>query len=195
MANPSGGYGFAPVGSLQGGPYSGETVRVYSAGTTATTGIFVGDVVKYNGAGTTDGYPHVVLTAATDNPWGVITGIEAIPTNLEANNYKPGGSNAYLRMVPVDGNKFKVRMNGSGTANEALIGSTSIYVVAAGSTVTGFSGILLSATDAGTSIADEVRILAMVDRADNDIQLADPECIVQFNASQTALGATGKVGV
>jgi len=189
MANPTGAYGFLPVGA-GGAPYSGETIRVYSP-TTLTTAIFVGDVVEYTGAGSSDGYATVTPTAATDAPWGVITGIEAIPTNLEANNYKPTITEAYMRMAPVDGNFFKVRLNGTGTSNEALIGSTTIYVVAAGSTVTGYSGILLSATDAGTSLADEVRIVAMVDRADNDISLATPECIVQFNASQVALGAVG----
>ena len=189
MANPTGAYGFLPVGA-GGAPYSGETIRVYCSATT-TTAIFVGDVVEYTGAGTTDGYAAVTPTADTDAPWGVITGIEAIPTNLEANNYKPGTTAAYMRMVPVDGNFFKVRMNGTGTANEALIGSTTIYVVAAGSTTTGYSGILLSETAAGTSIADEVRIVAMVDRPDNDIALATPECIVQFNMSQVGLGTVG----
>ena len=190
MANPSGGYGFAPIGNVNGGPYNGETIRVHAL-TSLTTAIFVGDVVEYTGAGTTDGYAVVTPTAATDAPWGVITGIEAIPTNLEANNYRPGGTAAYLRMAPVDGTLFKVRMNGAGTANEALIGSTTIYVVAAGSTVTGFSGILLSATDAGTSVADEVRIVGMVNRADNDISIADPEAVVMFNASQVVIGAAG----
>jgi hypothetical protein len=190
MANPTGAYGFLPVGNVNGGPYNGETIRVYSP-TTLTTAIFVGDVVEYTGAGSSDGYATVTPTAATDAPWGVITGIEAIKTNLEANNYKPGTTEAYMRMVPVDGNLFKVRLNGTTTANEALIGATTIYVVAAGSTVTGYSGILLSATNAGTSAADEVRIVGMVDRADNDISIATPEAIVQFNASQVALGAVG----
>ena len=135
MTNPTGAYGFLPVGA-GGAPYSGETVRVFSP-TTLTTAIFVGDVVEYTGAGSTDGYAVVTPTAATDAPWGVITGIEAIPTNLEANNYKPGKTEAYMRMTPVDGNFFKVRLDGASTANEAMIGQTTIYVVAAGSTVTG----------------------------------------------------------
>ena len=189
MTNPTGAYGFLPVGA-GGAPYSGETVRVYCSATT-TTAIFCGDVVEYTGAGTTDGYAAVTPTADTDAPWGVITGIEAIPTNLEANNYKPGLTAAYMHMAPVDGNFFKIRLDGASTANEAMIGQTTIYVVAAGSTVTGYSGILLSQTNAGTSIADEVRIVAMVDRADNDIQLATPECIVQFNASQVQTGVAG----
>ena len=190
MANPSGGFGFAPIGR-NGGVYNGVTERAYIAATTVTTAVFVGDVVKMTGAGSSDGYPEVTLCAATDAPWGVVVGTEAIPTNLEANNYRPASTAAYLRVVPVEDNFFKVRMNGSGTANEALIGSTTIYVVAAGSTVTGYSGILLSATDAGTSVADEVRIVAMADRADNDISIADPEAIVQFNASQVDYGAAG----
>lgn len=190
MANPSGGYGFAPVGNVNGGPYNGETIRVHSP-STLTTAIFVGDVVEYTGAGSSDGYAVVTPTAATDAPWGVITGIEAIKTNLEANNYKPASTAAYMRMAPVDGTLFRVRLNGTTTDNEALIGSTTIYVVAAGSTVTGLSGILLSSADAGTSVADEVRIIGMVDRADNDIALADTEALVMFSASQVAVAAAG----
>ena len=191
MANPTGGFGFAPVGDIQGGPYNGATHRVYIASTTVTTAVFVGDVVKYTGAGSTDGYPEVTLSAATDDSWGVITGVEAIKTNLEANNYRPASTAAYMRMAPLTGNYFKVRLNGTGTTNQAIIGQTTIYVVAAGSTTTGYSGILLSATDGGTSVADEVRIVAMVDRPDNDISLATPECIVQFNSSQVSVGKAG----
>lgn len=190
MANPSGGYGFLPVG-VGGSPYSGETVRAYIAATTVTTAVFTGDVVKMTGAGSTDGYPEVTLTAATDAPWGVVVGVEAIKTNLEANNYRPASTAAYLKVVPVKDNYFKVRLNGSSTDNQALCGATTIYVVGAGSTTTGYSGILLSATDAGTSVADEVRIVSIIDRPDNDISLADAECIVQFNESQVKVGAAG----
>jgi len=196
MANVVGGYGFAPVGSLQGGPYNGSTTRVFFAGTTVTTGLFTGDVVEYDGNGTVDGYPEVVLAAATDNPWGVIVGVEASPTNLAQNGYIAGGTSGYARMVPVDGNLFKIRTDDDAAAlGVDGIGQTSIYVLGAGSTVTGYSGYTLSVTDAGTSIADEVRILGIIDRADNDPALETCEVIVQFNASQTALGATGKVGI
>ena len=191
MANPTGAFGFAPVGSLGGEPYNGATVRAYVAATTVTTAIFNGDTVKMTGAGSTDGYPEVTLCAATDPPWGVVVGVEAIKTNLQANNYRPASTAAYLKVVPVEDKLFKVRLNGTTTDNQALIGATTIYVVAAGSTTTGYSGILASASDAGTSAADELRIVGVVDRPDNDPALATPEILVQFNDNQVKYAAVG----
>ena len=184
MANPTGGFGFAPVGR-NGGPYNGVVERAYVAATTVTTAIFNGDTVKMTGTASSDGYPEVTLCAATDPPWGVVVGVEAIKTNLEANNYRPASSAAYLKVVPVRNNFFKVRLNGAGALGVGAVGATTIYVVAAGSAVTGYSGILASATDAGTSIADELRIVQIIDRPDNDPALANPEVIVQFNDDQT----------
>ena len=190
MANPTGAYGFAPVGSIDGSPYSGGTLRAHVAATTVTTAIFNGDTVKMTGTASADGYPQVTLCGATDPAWGVVVGVEPIATNLEANNYRPASTAAYLRVVPVEDKFFKVRLNGSALGVGA-VGSTTIYVVAAGSTTTGYSGILASATDAGTSAADELRIVSIIDRPDNDPALATPEVIVQFNDSQTKLGAVG----
>jgi hypothetical protein len=189
MANPTGGFGFAPVGR-NGGVYNGATERAYIAATTVTTAVFNGDTVKMTGTASADGYPEVTLCAATDAPWGVVVGVEAIKTNLEANNYRPASTAASLKLVPVEDNFFKVRLNGSALGVGA-VGSTTIYVVAAGSTTTGYSGILASATDAGTSVADELRIVQIIDRPDNDPALATPEVIVQFNDSQTKYGAAG----
>lgn len=189
MANPTGAFGFAPVGSLNGGPYSGKTERVYITAS-GSTAVFVGDTVKMTGTASADGYPAVGLCAATEAPYGVVVGCEAIKTNLQANNYRPASTAAYLHIVPVENALFKARLNGSALGVGA-VGGTTIYVVAAGSTVTGLSGILLSATDLGVSVADEVRVLSIVDRADNDPALATPEVIVMFNESQLKIGGAG----
>jgi hypothetical protein len=56
---------------------------------------------------------------------------------------------------------------------------------------------VVSATDAGTSIDDNLRIMQIVDREDSDPSLAAPEVIVMFNDNQvqsTGVGA-GSVGV
>ena len=195
MANSTGAYGLRPVGSTAGGPYSGETIRAYVSATGGTA-IYTGDIVKMNGSGSTDGYPEVTISGVTDSPWAVVTGVEAIKTNLEANNYRPASTAAYLRVVPVTGNFFQARMNGTSTSNEALVGSTTIFTATAGSTVTGYSGYVVSATDAGTSIIDNLRIMQIVDSTDSDPSLAAPEVIVMFNDSQTQAGiGTGSAGV
>ncbi len=195
MANNAAAYGFRPVGSVQGGPYSGETVRAWIT-TTFGTAVFPGDVVKMTGTASTDGYPSVTISAVTDAPWAVVTGVEAIKTNLEANNYRPASIEAYLHVVPVSGNLFQVRMDGTATDNVDDVGATTIFVATAGSTVTGYSGYVVSNTDAGTSIADNIRIMSIVDRSDSDPALAAPEVIIMWNDSQTQAGiGTGSVGV
>lgn len=191
MANPTGAFGFAPVGSLDGAPYSGATQRCYITATGATA-VFVGDVVKMSGTASADGYPTVVLTAATDAPYGVVVGCEAIKTNLNAGNYRPASTAAYLRVVPVENALFKARFTAGAAAGIAAVGSCTIYTVAAGSTVTGLSGITLSTSDLSqATLVDEIRVLAMVDSADNDPTLASSVAIVMFNDSQTKLGAAG----
>lgn len=195
MANSSGAYGFRPVGSTAGGPYSGETIRAWIS-TTGATAVFAGDIVKLNGGGSPDGYPEVTISAVTNPPWAIVVGVEAIKTNLEANNYRPASIAAYLRVVPVTGNFFQARMDGTSTSNEDLNGSTTIFVATAGSTVTGYSGYVVSATDAGTSVIDNLRIMQIVDATDSDPNLAAPEVIVMFNDSQTQAGVgTGSAGV
>ncbi len=195
MANNAAAYGFRPVGSVQGGPYSGETVRAFIS-TTFGTAIFVGDVVKMNGGGSPDGYPEITISGVTDAPWAVVTGVEAIKTNLEANNYRPASIEAYCRVVPVSGNLFQARMDGTATDNESDVGATTIFTATAGSTVTGYSGYVVSNSDAGTSIADNIRIMQIVDRTDSDPNLAAPEVIIMWNDSQTQAGInTGSLGV
>jgi len=192
MANVVGGTGFQPVGSITGGPYNGSSIRVFFAGTTVTTHLFVGDVVEYDGNGTVDGYPEVVLAAATDKPWGVIVGVEPTAADLSKQYIAGRAGGGYARMVPTEGNFFKIRLSDDDAAiGRDAVGQTTIYVVNAGSTVTGYSGYTASATDAGTSVADELRIMAYVDRPDNDISLETAEVIVMWNENQVALGNAG----
>jgi len=193
MANNGAAYGFRPVGSAAGGPYNGQTQRAYIT-TTFGTAVFTGDVVKMTGSASTDGYPSVTISGVTDAPWAVVVGVEAIKTNLEANNYRPASIEAYLRVVPCEDNLFQARMNGTSTANQDLVGSTTIFTATAGSAVTGFSGYVVSATDAGTSVIDNVRIMQIVDRSDSDPALAAPEVIIQWNDTQTG-GDNAAVGV
>ncbi len=193
MANNGAAYGFRPVGSVAGGPYNGQSTRAYITNTFGTA-VFTGDVVKMTGTASTDGYPTVTISGVTDAPWAVVVGVEAIKTNLEANNYRPASTAAYLRVVPCADNLFQVRMDGTATDNITDVGALTIFTATAGSTVTGYSGYVISNSDVGGGATDNIRIMQIVDRTDSDPALAAPEVIIQWNDSQTA-GDNAATGV
>lgn len=187
MANADAAFGFLPI-NRQGGVYNGATQRCYVA-TSATAGpLFIGDVVTLAGTASTDGYPSVKEAAATDAAYGVVTSFEANPDNLSL-PYRAASTARYCQVVPCVGNYFIAQFNGVSEA--ADVGLNTIYVVGAGSTVTGKSTTELSATDVGTSIADEVKIIAFVDKPDNDLTLTNAKAIVMFNEPQLGYRTVG----
>ena len=73
----------------------------------------------------------------------------------------------------------------------ANVGQTTIYAVGSGSTVTGMSTTMISATDVGTSVADEIRIINFRDAPDNDLTLANAVAIVKFNLDALGINTVG----
>lgn len=69
------GYGFIPIGGMDGRPYNGGTRRcvVLSAD---TTDIYPGDFVKYSGDGNTDGVMAVTKVAAGEVILGAVVSVE-----------------------------------------------------------------------------------------------------------------------
>ena len=187
MANADAPFGFRPIGA-DGGPYQGRTVRVQVPTTASEGPLFIGDVVTLIGSGSTDGYPTVKEAAATEAAYGVITAFEADGDDLST-PYRKAATQRYAQVALCEGNIFEAQVNGA--LGLAGIGTTSIYVVGAGNTTTGLSTTEVSATDAGTSAADEIRVLGFVDAPDNDPTLTNAKIIVKFNEPQTRYGAVG----
>jgi len=182
MANPDAAFGFRPIGR-NGGPFAGQLHRVYVPTTSTTTNVFVGDLVKLTGTGSTDGYPAVqVVTAVGDIPYGVVTAFEALPTNL-SQQYHTKGTAQYAKVVLCDEAVFEVQADD--TMALADIGGNIDYVLGAGSTVTGYSGFELDASAVTTSATDVLQIQGFVDRADNDPTLTNANVIVKFNDAAT----------
>jgi len=189
MANSTQLFGFRAVGSANGGPYNGATLRVQVPTTASEGPLFIGDVVTLIGGASTDGYPTVKEAAVTELPFGVIASVDANPDNLSL-PYRAASTQRYARVVPVEGNFFEARFNGSALST-ANVGQTTIYAVGAGSTVLGTSTTALSATDVGTSVADECRIVAYKNAPDNDITLANAVAIVKFNLDALGINTVG----
>jgi len=187
MANADAAFGFRPVSS-QGGPYNGQTQRCYVPTTASEGPLFIGDVVTLIGSASTDGYPQVKEAAATEPAYGVVTSFEANPDNLSL-PYRAASTERYCQVAPCIGNYFEAQFNGVSEA--ADVGLNTIYVVGAGSTVTGKSTTELSASDVHTTLADEIKIIAFVDRPDNDLTLTNAKAIVMFNEPQLAHNTAG----
>jgi hypothetical protein len=185
MANSDAAFGFRPIGR-NGGPYNGPLHRVYVPSSDTTTAIFTGDIVKLGGSASTDGYATVtVVTAVGDIPYGVVTGVEANPTNLGL-TYKPAGAVAggnYLKVVLCDEAIFEVQSDGVMTATD--VGGNIDYVLGAGSTVTGMSGYEIDASALTTATGDVLQVQGFVDRPDNDLTLTNSKVIVKFNDAAT----------
>lgn len=187
MANPDAAFGFRPIGP-NGGPYNGQTQRCYVPTAASEGPLFVGDVVTLIGSASTDGYPSVKESAATEAAYGVVTSFEANPDNL-ALPYRAASTERYCQVVLAEHGFFEIQFDGLSEA--ADVGLNTIYVVGAGSTATGISTTELSASDVGTSVADEVKIIQFVDRADNDLTLTNANVIVKFNEPQTGHNTVG----
>ena len=184
MANPTGAFGFRAIGR-NGGPYNGPLQRCFLSSTATTTDVFVGDVVKLDGSASTSGYATVVVVAATtDVPYGVVSGFEANPSDLE-NQYskKATVGGRYAKVVLCDEAVFLVKNNGVMTATD--VGGNTDYALTAGSTVTGYSGFVLEAGNVTTTAGDVLQIQGFEDAPDNDLTLTNARVIVKFNDAAT----------
>jgi len=183
MANSDSAFGFRPI-NRDGSPYNGATLRCAFAAAD-TTAAFIGDAVVLDGSGTTDGYPGVSQAATGEQVFGVVTSFDANPDNL-ALQYRAASTLRYCQVAPAQNNAyFEVQENGADDALPvAAIGLNANFVVAAGTTTYGISGMELNAgTEATTSTLD-LQIVGLVDRADNLLAgtgNANKKVIVRFN--------------
>lgn len=170
MANVDSPFGLKPVRHRNGAPYNGAA-RVYSVAAGNATAIYIGDLVTAAGtAQTINGavYQDVVQSATGDVFQGVVVGV--LPDTQDSLKYRAASTQRLLLVADDPDLIFEIQEVSGGTplaAND--IGLNANIVVAAGSTVTGMSGIELNnATEATTNTLD-VKIQGFVNRVDNEI--------------------------
>lgn len=170
MANADTPFGLKPVRHRSGAPYTGSGT-VYSVAAGDGTAIMVGDLVTNAGtAQTINGvvYQDVVRSATGDVFQGVVIGV--LPDTQDSLKYRAASTQRLLLVEDNPDLLFEIQEVSGGTPLAAAdIGLNANIVVAAGSTVTGLSGIELNnATEATTNTLD-VKILGFVNRVDNEI--------------------------
>lgn len=168
MANADSPFGLRPVRHRSGAPYNGA-FTVYSVAAGDATAIYVGDLVTAAGtAQTINGvtYADVVQSATGDVFQGVVVGV--LPDTQDSLKYRAASTQRLVAVADDPDLMFEIQEVSGGTAlTTAAIGLNANVVVAAGSTVTGMSGMELNnATEATTNTLD-VKIQGIVNRADN----------------------------
>jgi len=176
--------GFRPVGNIAAVPFNGGTVRCQiPASDTIPT--FIGDFVSLLGSASADGYPTVNQTIPGERIYGVVVSFDADPDTALNTIYRLASTQRYCQVVAATENQLFVGQS-AGLPGVAAIGLHADIVVAAGNTTYGISAMEISGTTIVTSA--QLRLIAHVNRADNDPTLANPELIVQVAEPQLGAG-------
>jgi acyl CoA:acetate/3-ketoacid CoA transferase alpha subunit len=186
MANPDAAFGFRPVNNDLG-VFTGQTRRCVFGTLTSAVPAYVGDVVKKDNvtSGIT-GEQTIIHSAIGDLHYGVVTSFEANPDNL-SQQYRPASQQRYCQVALADGNLFEAQ--DAGTAGIAGIGLNALLATGTGSNYTGVSQQEIGGFTANATA--DFQVIQGVDRADNDLTLANANWIVKFNLKSSVHAATG----
>jgi hypothetical protein len=184
MANPNTPSGLVPVRYLSGATYNGAT-NAYSCPASDATQILLGDPVALVGtASTINGQivPDIRRAATGDVVVGTLQSVE--PITHESPIYREA---SVLRMCNVadDPNLVFVVQEASGGTPVAAndIGLNANFVVAAGSTFTGLSGVQLNNTTQATTATLDLKIVGFNNVANNAVG-ANAKWLVRLNRHQ-----------
>lgn len=184
MANADTPFGLRLVGNLHSAPHSGG-VRVFSTASGDATAIYLGDPVKISGTSSTVNgvvYEDVDQAATGDVIAGVVVGV--IPVTADSTIYRAASTTRLLMVATDPDNIYEIQEVSGGTAlTAAAIGLNADFVVAAGTTAYGWSGVELNnATEATTNTLD-LKIVGLSPRPDNEVG-EHAKWLVQINRSQ-----------
>ncbi len=170
MANANTPFGLRPVSDMYGNPYNGS-VRQYSVPSGDGTAIFIGDPVKLVGTsqfinGQT--FADIAQAATGDVMVGAVVGVLA--DTRDSLIYRAASTQRVIFVADDPNALFEIQQVSTGTpltAND--IGFNADFVVAAGSTVTGQSGVTLNNVGEATTNTLDLKIIGVPNRADNNI--------------------------
>jgi hypothetical protein len=197
MANVDSPFGLRPVRYMSGAPYNGA-VNAYSTAAGDATAIYVGDPVIISGtAQTINGviYQDVDQAATGDVIVGVVVGVDPVlgsgANGRDSTVYRAASTQRIVYVADDPNLLFEIQEVSGGTALAAAdIGLNANFVVAAGSTTTGLSGVELNnATEATTNTLD-LQIVGFQNRVGNEIG-EHAKWLVRLNRHQRANQVAG----
>lgn len=148
------GFGLRPVGKLGGGE---PRVSTYYVPSTDSTALFVGDVVQLVNAMDPKNEVSVVAASAVDSiNLGVIVGFEVDASNPYA-THRVASTNRYVKVCDDPRAVYEVQEDAvGGSVSAANVGEklNISMIVAAGSAVTGLSGVMADSSTVAATAKD-----------------------------------------
>ena len=197
MANTSRVNGFRPVKYLNGAPWNGQVTR-YSIPASDGTALFVGDLVKASATADSEGVRGVIQAAASDAVLGVVVGFESSMTSLDTPQYRVASTLRYALVVDDPNVIFEAQEDGATDPLEMVDAGLNVdFVVGAGSTTTGASGMQIDSNTEAVTATLPLKLIGPAKRPDNELVAAGQaytRWLVKINNHQ--LGShTGTAGV
>lgn len=191
MANADTPFGLRPVRSISGAPYNGAA-NVYCTASGNATAIYIGDPVKLAGTSQVvngQTLADVAQCATGDVVLGVVVGV--LPDTANSLTYRAASTVRRLLIATDTDLLYEIQEVSGGTPLAAAdIGLNANFVVAAGSTTTGYSGVELNNSgEAGTNTLD-LQIVGLVNRDDNAVG-ENAKWLVRVNRHQFANQVAG----
>jgi hypothetical protein len=185
MANENIAFGLKPVRMADGSPYNGALDRYFVPSTNGTA-LYQGDPVKLAGSADTAGVATVTHCAAGDTITGAVVGFED-PASM-ALGYRAASTNSYVLVAHAQDLLFEIQEDGVGGAIAAVdIGLNADIIVAAGSSYTKRSGVMLDTSTKNTTATLALRIVGLAQRPDNALS-ANAKVLVTLNNTTESPG-------
>jgi hypothetical protein len=200
MANVNRVNGFQPVKTITGAPWNGQSTK-YVVAAADTTALFVGDLVKLAGTtGTGDylGIRGVTQAAAGDACVGVVVGFDVNVNSLDTPQYRTASTQRGVMVVDDPNVLFVAQEDGDTDPLEMADAGLNVnFIVAAGSTVTGASGMQIDSNTETTLATMVLKLIEPLQVSSNELTAAGQSYtrwVVKINNHQLASG-TGTQGV
>jgi hypothetical protein len=191
MANANVAFGLKPVRMADGSPFNNATNLAYVPSSDGTAH-YIGDPGKLAGSADTAGVPSVTRCAAGDTISGVVLGF-ADATSMLA-GYGAASTARYVLLSRGQDILYEIQEDAVGGAIAAAdIGLNADIIVAAGSTYTKDSGVMLDTSTKATTVTLPLRIVGLAQRPDNELS-ANAKVLVTLNNTTESPG-TASVGL
>lgn len=189
MANANIAFGLKPVSDAAGTPFNGSLERVYVAAADGTA-LYIGDPVVIDGGADAAGVRSVTRATAGGSITGVVQGFDPDGTTNMV-GYRAASTAAYVLICSDPDALFEIQEDAVGGAIAAAdIGLNASIIVAAGSTYTKRSGVMLDTSTKATTATLELKIKGLVQRPDNALS-ANAKVLVKINKHTDANAVAG----
>lgn len=192
MANADAPRGFEPV-NADGQSYCGRVNKYYVPAGNGTA-IFIGDLVKLTGTSDASGKnPAVEVAAAGEVSIGAVVGWQSREWTPDDDDttYLAASTAGYIHVADDPDQLFKAQEDSdTSTLAATSVGLNFNFVVGAGDTVSGRSGMEIDSNTGATNGALPLQLLRLVPREDNELG-SNAEWIVKINNHQRKHITTG----